>query len=303
MCSMRIDVGHMFYGKESPTWISDLGASKLQARNWEIPCSEYNWNAPSMADPIVNTLDASTYSVDEDCKTVASLVVVLDEDSADSLGPSPSLPDCEKFDRAQTLYLIDVMRQYLQTEAGGRPRTLKELHSCLRAARSNMKVLWKETAAKLSTRFNKPFCPDKVARKWNTLLDGYKKIKVSNRAKGSRAIRFKFYSEMDSLFGEQHDVVFPVVGTHVGLDMRRPEMIAPPFIATARAEPAACSSTEPPQTPCTAPRQKRQREDDILRYLRESEAASQRRHEELLAQLQSSQKGFESLMNRLIDKL
>ncbi len=46
-----------------------------------------------------------------------------------------------------------------------------------------------------------------------------------------------------------------------------------------------------------------QRDDDLLQFVRDSEAASQRWHEGTLAQLRSAQQGFESLMSRLLDKL
>ena len=152
-----------------------------------------------------------------------------------------------------------------------------------------------------------------MARKWNTLVDAYKKIKNNNKATGKGAIRFQFFKEMDDLLGGQHDVVFPVVGTSAGLSIRRPEVLGRSGVTAPLAEAASCSSIHTAPTPCTTPTQplKRRRvQDDILQFLRESEEASQarqeeaqRRHEELLAQLKSAQQGFEGLMGRLIDKL
>lgn len=130
-----------------------------------------------------------------------------------SPSPSPALPGNEGFSRDQTLFLIGLMCQHLAAEANGLPNNLKELNSRLKSARSNKKNLWKETAEKLCSHFSELFCPDKVARKWNTLIDTYKKIKDNNKATGKGTIRFQFFGEMDDLLAGQHDIVFPVVGT------------------------------------------------------------------------------------------
>ncbi|KAM3620608.1 uncharacterized protein V6R79_025890 [Siganus canaliculatus] len=212
-----------------------------------------------------------------------NLYVANKESLAENLSPSssPALPANEGFNRDQTLFLIDLMRQHLETEGDGLPKTLTELNSRLKSARSSKRNLWKETAEKLSNHFAEYFCPDKVARKWNTLSDAYKKIKDNNRVTGKGTIRFQFFGEMDDLLGGQHDIVFPVVGTSAGLDIRRPEVIRPSGIPSTPAEAASCSSSHTAARPCTRQYQKRGRvQDDILEFLRESEDASQRRHEE-----------------------
>lgn len=230
------------------------------------------------------------------------------EENADTPGPSPdpSLPANEGFNRDQTLFFIDLMRKYLETEDRGLPKTLKEVNSRLKSARSNKKNLWKETSEKLSSHFSESFCPEKVARKWNTLVDGYKKIKDTNRSMRQGPIRFQFFREMDDILGGHHNVVFPVVGTSAGVDIRRPEVLGPSGLMAPPTE-ASCSTTT---TAPTRPHKRRREADDILQFLRESEEASQhrheeaqRRHEELLMQLKSAQQGFESLMSQLIDKL
>lgn len=223
------------------------------------------------------------------------------EENAATPGPSlcPSLPANEGFNRDQTLFFIDLMHQYLETEDGGLPKTFREVNSRLKSARSNKKNLWKETSEKLSSHFSESFCPEKVARKWNTLVDGYKKIKDKNRSMGQGPLRFQFFREMDDILGGHHDVIFPVVGTSAGVDIRRPEVLG---LSGVMAPPTKASCSTPHAAP-TRPHKLRREANDILHFLRESEDASQRRHEELLTQLKSAQKGFEDLMSQLSDKL
>ncbi|XP_028302148.1 uncharacterized protein LOC114463086 isoform X3 [Gouania willdenowi] len=228
--------------------------------------------------------------------------------TTESFSPSAShaLPANEGFSREQTLFFIDLMRQHLETEADGLPKTLKELNSRLKSARSNLRSLWKETAETLSSHFSESFCPDKVARKWNTLIEAYRKIKENNKDTGRGNIRFRFFPEMDELLAGQHDVVFPVFGSSVRLNVR-PEVLWPSVVGGSLTEAGPASSTH---TAPTRPHKRRRGQDDVLQFLRESEEASQRRHEEaqrrheeLLTQLKSAQHGFESLMGRLLEKL
>ncbi|KAL7406861.1 hypothetical protein ABVT39_027605 [Epinephelus coioides] len=78
-------------------------------------------------------------------------------------------------------------------------------------------------AAKLTNHFGVVFGPDKVARKWGTLEESYKRIKDNNRTTGQGTMRFQFYAQMEELLGGHHDVTYPAVGTAQGLEIRRPE--------------------------------------------------------------------------------
>ncbi|KAJ3610767.1 hypothetical protein NHX12_022858 [Muraenolepis orangiensis] len=202
----------------------------------------------------------------------------------------------EGFTTYQTLFLIDLMWQHLEAE--GLPKSLKELNARLKSDKGNKMQLWQATAVKLGCHFSQSFCPDKVAWKWGTLVDSYKRLKDNINSTGKETMRFQFYAEMDSLLGAQHDIVVPVVGTsEEGLEVRRPEALG---------QCRSVSALSPPRTPTatpTPPRKRRKVEDEMMQLLRESEEGSQRRHEEFLAQLKSSQQGFESLMSTLLDKL
>ncbi|KAJ8271415.1 hypothetical protein COCON_G00102740 [Conger conger] len=87
-------------------------------------------------------------------------------------------------------------------------------------------------------------------------------------------MRFQFFSEMDDLLGSQHDVVFPVVGTSEGLEVRRPEALGhcssvAAFAATASSPPATPNprATATPTPPTSTPRKRRRVDDDLMSFL------------------------------------
>lgn len=222
--------------------------------------------------------------------------------------PSSSLlPQNDGFNRKQTLFLIDFIRQLVVTDEGP-PKSLQELNARLKTAKSNKKELWKEAAETLEERFRQWFCPARVARKWGTLVDGYKKVKRKSRAAGKRSIRFQYYKEMDELIEEPDEVVIPVVGTAEGLLVWKPELLEQSLgaaLAGTALSPAPDPEQEPtPPSPVTPSPQKRRRlDEEMLELLQQSEEATQRRHEEMLAQLRSAQEDFKTLMTQLLQKL
>ncbi|XP_067227140.1 uncharacterized protein [Chanodichthys erythropterus] len=257
--------------------------------------------------------DPTTYYLNEDMTVMINMVEAEDlntikeshqensDASSDTLPSLIPLPANDGFSKEQTLFMINLMRQHIEREGEGLPKTLEELNARLKSAMRSKKHLWRDAADKLSSHFLQSFCPDKVARKWNTLVEAYKKIKDSDKPREKGSIRFKFYAEMDALLQAQNEVVFPVVGTSVGLKVRRPEALGQCNNDTALTPPTSTST--PPTSPPTPPL-KRQRVDcELMQFLQDSEEACQRRHEETLAQLRSAQLGFEALMTKLLDKL
>ncbi|CAL8268799.1 unnamed protein product [Boreogadus saida] len=251
-------------------------------------------------------------------------------DPLPSNAPLPTVT--ETFLKDHTLYLIDIMRLQLEAEGRGPPRSLQDLSQRLKLARNSKKLLWEEIAGKLTDHFKCTFAPDKVARKWNTLVEAYKKVKDHNSSTGRGPGKFLFFSEMDDLMGGHHDIVFPVVGTAMGLDVRRPGALqalqvsvsapdASPSSSTSAVAPAQSGTPSPPPSSRGAPRtattmppantprrpRKRQREEDLLTFLRESEAASQaaaqKRHAETLAQMKEAQEGLQSLLGQMVAKM
>ncbi|KAG5267154.1 hypothetical protein AALO_G00218620 [Alosa alosa] len=146
------------------------------------------------------------------------------ESAATSAAP---LPANEAFTRQQTLYLIALVRQHIEADGEGRPRSLTELSGRLKKGKKSKKALWEEMASKLSSHFQQLFLPEKVSRKWTTLVEGYKKVKDSIAATGKGPVRFQFYAEMDEILEDQHDAVSPVVGMCQGLEERRPDAVIP----------------------------------------------------------------------------
>lgn len=215
------------------------------------------------------------------------------------------MPLNEGFTKGQTLYFINLIRQHLEAGGCGLPKTLEEMNERLRLGRKSKKQLWVEIALKLGSHFNETFCPEKVSRKWGTLMEAYKKVK-DNRIEKPR-MRFQFYNEINGLFGVQPDVALPFVGPSPMLVLRRPEALGQCSNQDVTLETMSCvspSSTplETPRTPTSRPL-KRQRDADLLQFFRDSEAARERRHEETLAQLKATQQSFEFLMSCILDKL
>ncbi|CAM4610417.1 unnamed protein product [Leuciscus chuanchicus] len=157
------------------------------------------------------------------------------------LPATASLVANETFLKDQTLFLIDLMRLQTEAEGKGLPRSLHDLNHRLKLVRKSKKLLWEDITGKLSHHFKQTFVQDKVARKWNTLVEAYKK--------------------MDDLLGGHHDIVFPVVGTTMGLDVHRPDAlqvnVSAPDISPAQSTSAPSpvrltnspSSSSPPSPP------------------------------------------------------
>lgn len=252
------------------------------------------------------------------------------------------------FSTEQTLFVIDLIREYIEADGEGPPRSLKELSYRLKLAKKSKKQMWESMAEKLRERFNENFLPERVQRKWFTLVEGYKRVKDNNALHGKGPIRFKFYKEMNDLIGGQDDFVFPVVGSSRGLEVRGSKVLdlpskafsthltltspsilfgtaarsTQPLCSTYNAAPRSPLSNPPSPSPyCRAPSpvastssvdvpvapprssRKRRREEDMVAFLREAEVASQRRHEETLAQLKSAQENFEALLTKIIEKM
>lgn len=159
--------------------------------------------------------------------------------------------------------------------------------------------MWKEMAVKLSDHFKVVFNLNRVARKWGTLEEAYRKMKDNNRTTGKGALHFQFYEEMEQHFGGHHNIEFPVVGTLDDLEIRRPDALL-----TDRQQPyanpspgsASLSSGPSPCCPCG------QEDNPLLEFLCESKAASQRGHEEMLSHTKASQQAFEAMMTSYLEK-
>ncbi|KAK0148850.1 hypothetical protein N1851_010704 [Merluccius polli] len=181
-----------------------------------------------------SNVDPTTYYLDEGLTVKVQIHILglegtalAEQEDEEMLEASTTeaIPRNECFNKDQTLFLIDLMRQKLVEDGGELPKTLKELNSKVKMGKGSKKLMWKDMAGKLSELFKVSFDPDKVARKWGTLEEAYKKIKDNNRTTGKGTMRFQFYNEMEELLGGHHDIEYPVVGTAEGLEIRRPDLL------------------------------------------------------------------------------
>ena len=128
------------------------------------------------------------------CKYCADMFPFYDSDTCNIKPTAPlpvncgeksiTLPVNKGFTKKQTLFLIHLMGIHLAVEGEGPAKTFDDLNRRMRLAKKTKKLLWEEMAAKLSTQFGEDFHPDKVARKWLTLVQGYKKVKDHNASTG-----------------------------------------------------------------------------------------------------------------------
>ncbi|KAK7137444.1 hypothetical protein R3I93_017513 [Phoxinus phoxinus] len=272
-----------------------------------------------MTQPITQTLyqreGESTLYMDHDFTTALQIVPPVSVSETDE-NTTAELPQNQGFTRDQTLFLIDLMRQHLMKDDSELPRNLAELNSRIKMSRGKKRSFWQEIAAKLQSQFNQHFDVDKVSRKWTTLEDAYKKAVDNNASTGKAPTKFQFFKEMGELIGGHHDVDFPVIGTAKGVTVRRPEafkqplmfgnssteeeLSSPSIAHSSDSESAGPSTLSPPHTSALA--RKRKRREDITqvmsRVIKECEEATQRRHEEIMGEIKTTNALFKQMLQQ-----
>lgn len=166
-------------------------------------------------------------------------------------------------------------------------------------------------ASRLTAKCGLVFSPAKVARKWQTLVDGYKGVKDNNNSTGRGVVRFKFFDQMDSLLGGQHDIEFPVVGDNEGGLMSVGRRC---WVQGGQGQQSSASDVSPEncagtsraggtRTPNTRRlRRTRAPANQLVDVIQESEQASQRRHDEILEEMRAQRISFENLMREYLSK-
>ncbi|KAF4089297.1 hypothetical protein AMELA_G00064540 [Ameiurus melas] len=274
--------------------LADSGMSLFADTQRSIPLTEQLYQAAR---------EATACYIDDNMTERVTVYVTENNLEAETSPSVEPLPPNESFNKEQTRFLIDLIRNQLEADGRGLPRTFKELNYRLKSAKGQKKNLWMDMANKLSKHFMEAFDPSKVARKWYTLEDGYKKVLEHNSTSSQTKTRFQFFTEMEELLDGHQDIDFPAVGTVQGVVGRRRKPLS---IDCQRDSSAARQTSTRPASPTQPLRKRRRTEEDystLLDFLRESEAASQRRHEEILAQMKSAQKGFEELMRKFLEKM
>ena len=102
---------------------------------------------------------------------------------------------------------------------------MAELEKNIKLGRGRQKELFRQLADKLSAATGKFFCVARVQRKWQTLMDGYKKAKLNDSETGKSPSNFFFFSHMQQLIGSRHDIDFPITGTATAITIHRTDEI------------------------------------------------------------------------------
>lgn len=192
------------------------------------------------------------------------------------------------FTRAHT-FIIAEMRNYLEADGRGLPKTLAKLSAKVKSAKGKKKLVWEDWQQSWRISLEEDLT-QKVARK----RERYKRVKDNNRATGRNTLRFQFFTEMDGLLAGHHDVSYPVIGTAKGVEIRRPEAL--------ELSPSPAPSWSDPSPGPSLLGRVRRKQPEVIEFLRQSEAASQARHEELMAQLKSSEETFDRHMTAFLQK-
>lgn len=127
---------------------------------------------------------------------------------------------------------------------------------------------------------------------------------------------------MEELIGTNHDVDFPVIGDSMGVQIKKPEALrkdssrpSSPWQTEGSPEQSSSSSRTPspeaePQSSeasainyASIRRKKRSSgHHELLNFLQASEEATQRRHDEIMLQMISSQKSLDTLIQAFLEK-
>ena len=185
------------------------------------------------------------------------------------------------------------------------PKSMAELQDRIKKGKGRKKDMWVGISNSLGRAFGENFEWERVCRKWNTLVAGYKEAKQRRSLSGHSPSRFEFYEEMNSLTGHKHDVSFPVTATSSGITVHRPEVIGNNSSMDSVMESAPVAGNSSLGT-ATTPSRKRKRasrvDDPILQYLKESDEAAKATQQQILETIQKSQESFEKMFMALLEK-
>ncbi|KAK6165932.1 hypothetical protein SNE40_022738 [Patella caerulea] len=268
-------------------------------------------------------MDDDSFYIDKNLRTTVVLpeLPLNPRTSAERLSPctviqdkddhgSQVFPLNEHFTKPQVLFFIELIRPYL-LEDGELPNSITALENRMKFGRGQKGLLWNEIAAKMTKEYSETFTKEKVCRKWQTLVDGYKKAK-ENIGISKRACRFQFYSEMEELVGDGRGDGQAI---DVSICQTQKEHIVNRSDSCASQESfsIASSSVASPPIP-TSPiaststndnkrRIEESEESDLLKYLKKSDARAEERQQHILNDMQKTQESFLVLFGKLIEKL
>ena len=174
----------------------------------------------------------------------------------------------------------------------------------------NQSELFHKIAERMTESFSKQFSIKRVTRKWQGLVDGFKKSTRNDKDTGRAPSRFQYVKEMEEMIGSRHDISFVVTGTQEDVVIHRTDEL------DEQANASSCQSPKPveKQERCTAknndastsqrtPTRKRKRDDDMVEYLKESDARAELREEKAMKEMQDFRGSFMSLFERIVEKM
>ena len=195
------------------------------------------------------------------------------------------------------------MGEFLTEKGECIPNTMAELERKIKLGRGRQKELFRILADTMSASFGKVFSASRVQRKWQTLVDGFKKAKANDIGTCKSPSKFTYYKEMDSLIGSRHDIEFPVTGTAEAVTVHRADQLAVKPVAALSSSPSA--SEEHATCRQSTPR-KRKRETEnnsLLAFMKESDAKSGLRQDKLLDEMVMFRGSFVKMFDQLLNKL
>ena len=213
--------------------------------------------------------------------------------------------EATNFNRDSTLFLIAEVKKRLDILLDSdKPRTLAELRDRMSQRRGNMKKMWCDIAKELSKCFGFIFDVDKVRRKWQTLVDGYKNYIDNQSRTGAAKSKFEFKDQMEELIGDRHDIRPIVTATAGGVTVHRPEdtlldeteplsTCSDTEESVSHARPAAGSNATRPKK---APKKKADKFAQLLEHMRETDA-------NLIAAFNESSNTFERVAMAMVGAL
>jgi len=219
---------------------------------------------------------------------------------------------------SETKFLITIMGEFLKdNDSESMPQSLVDLEKRIKNSKGKKKNLWKEFSEHLTIKFQRSFDPKQVSRKWQTLVDGYKKAIDNNKSTGKAPSKFAWLTEMNNLIGSRHDVNLVVTGTQSGIIIHRPDQIAisKPASNTDEMVNETDESPENFNSPECMPAstrgncRKRKREevkddiDSLMNYFKESDERSLAIEEKILKELSDFNRNMQLMFEKMIDHL
>ena len=221
----------------------------------------------------------------------------------------------------ETKFLMSAMGEFVK-ENESSPKSLFELEKRIKNVKSNKKNLWKDLADLLAFKFEHPFDPKQVARKWQTLVDGYKKAVDNDKSTGKGPSKFAWYQEMEALIGERHDVNPVVTGTQNGIIIHRPQELelqghSPDdnklFESTVTTDsldqtPTTSSSSSFTVRRGKGKKRKREEENDgdverMMQYMKEIDEKSLEIEKSMLKEISDFNKSMNNFFEKILEKM